>query len=76
MPSEPPNNPLKLPFFVVLAVVGLALVAVGLVGWGRGGRILSIFGLVVLTLALPAIRMIRSARNPWWIWAPLANLPG
>jgi hypothetical protein len=59
---------LKLPLFVLLAVIGLIAVVVGIVGphW-----LAAVAGAVILAVSLLAIGAIRRGENPWWIRSPL-----
>ena len=66
--GAPANNPLKLPFFVVVVLVGVALLVVGA---GTGSWALAIIGALDIAAAYPAIRSIRRGENPWWIRSPL-----
>lgn len=66
--DELSNNPLKLPFFVIALVVCV----VGAVGTAIAGQ----WGWTVVLIlgaaaSLPANRVIRQGRNPWWIRSPL-----
>jgi hypothetical protein len=64
----PPNNPLKLPFFLFCAAVGVVLAALGVANssWG-----LAVVGALLIAGCVPPIAAIRKGRNPWWIRAPL-----
>jgi hypothetical protein len=71
MPAVPPNNPLKLPFFVFGAVAGVTMIVVGvlLARW-----MLVIAGVVAFALSCPSIVVVRRGDNPWWVRAPLDYL--
>jgi hypothetical protein len=66
--STPPNNPLKLPFFLLCAGVG-ALVA--LVGLLYAAWLLAVAGVMLLGAGLWLARIVRTGRNPRWLRAPL-----
>jgi hypothetical protein len=63
-----PNNPLKLPFFVLCGVIGLCVVVVGLFS---GTWWLVALGAVTALGSVFPIRVIRRGANPWWLQAPL-----
>jgi predicted membrane channel-forming protein YqfA (hemolysin III family) len=67
----PPNNPLKAPFFVVMGIVGLAVVAVGISSAGAGGWVCVPIGTFMLILSAASLRVIRKGQNPIWVRAPL-----
>jgi hypothetical protein len=71
MQSEPPNNPLKLPFVVVGAGVGVIMIVVGAL---RGRLHIVIAGAILLGLSCAVIVAIRRGNNPWWTRAPLDYL--
>jgi hypothetical protein len=63
-----PNNPMKLPFFVLCGVIGIGVAVVGLlygtwwlVALGAGVALGSVF----------PILLIRRGDNPRWLQAPL-----
>jgi hypothetical protein len=66
--STPPNNPLKLPFFILCAAVG-ALVA--LVGLLYAAWLPAAAGVILLAASLWLARIVRNGRNPRWLRAPL-----
>jgi hypothetical protein len=66
--DELPNSPLKLPFFEI----GLVVCAGGAAGPAVAGRWVWTAALILGgALSVPAIRVIRQGRNPWWIRSPL-----
>jgi hypothetical protein len=71
MQSEPANNALKLPLFVLGVAIGVVMVVVGAL---RGRLHVVIAGIIVLGLSRAAIAVIRRGKNPWWIRAPLDDL--
>jgi hypothetical protein len=71
MQSEPTNNALKLPFFVLGVGVGVMMVVVGVL-LGRSWVVIT--GVVVLGVSCLAIAVIRRGDNPWWIRSPLDYL--
>ena len=72
MPHEaPPNHPLKLPTYVLLALLGVVLVVTGLTDSSGGAWVLAIVGVLVLVPCALAIRAIAQRRNPRWIRSPL-----
>src|SRR3954453_18211616 len=66
--TPPPNNPLKMPFFLVCAGIGLVVVAVGV---GSGTWWIAAIGLATSVGCVACARVIRQGRNPWWIRSPL-----
>lgn len=68
MHAEPPNNPLKLPTYLVGVLVGVLLIVVGAV---EGPWPLVAVGVVVLVIASAASAVVRRGRNPWWTRTPL-----
>jgi hypothetical protein len=70
-PDAPPNNPLKLPTYVLLAVLGVVLVVSGVTDPAGGAWILAVFGVLTLVPCVLAIRAIAQRRNPRWIRSPL-----
>jgi multisubunit Na+/H+ antiporter MnhG subunit len=69
--DAPPNNPLKLPTYVLLAVLGVVLAVSGVADPSGGAWILAVFGVLVLAPCVLAIRAIAQRRNPRWIRSPL-----
>jgi predicted membrane channel-forming protein YqfA (hemolysin III family) len=67
----PPNNPLKLPTYVLLALLGVVLVVSGVSDPSGGAWILVVFGVLTLVPCVLAIRAIAQHRNPRWIRSPL-----
>jgi hypothetical protein len=66
--SAPPNNPLKLPFFVACAAIGLFVVVIGAlfgVWW------LVVFGLALTVVSGALARVVKQGRNPRWLRSPL-----
>jgi UPF0716 family protein affecting phage T7 exclusion len=74
MERDPPNNPLKLPFFAMCSLIGVFVAAVGLMALANGkgvGWILLIAGVAeTVGCSLPII-VIRRGGNPRWMRAPL-----
>ena len=72
MPKDaPPNHPLKLPTYVLLALLGVVLVVSGAADPSGGEWILAVFGVLILVPCVLAIRAIAQRRNPRWIRSPL-----
>jgi hypothetical protein len=71
MASVPPNNPLKLPFFFLGAVVCAIMIVVGafVARWD-----LVIVGAIGFGVACVAIPVARRGDNPWWMRSPLDYL--
>ena len=70
-PDAPPNHPLKLPTYVLLALLGVVLVVSGVTDPSGGAWVLAAFGVLVLVPCVLAIRTIAQRRNPRWIRSPL-----
>jgi hypothetical protein len=72
VPAEPPpNHPLKLPTYVLLALLGVVLVVTGVTDASDGAWALAVVGAVILVPCALAIRAIAQRRNPRWIRSPL-----
>ena len=69
--EAPPNNPLNLPTYVLLAVLGVVLVVSGATDPSGGAWVLAVFGVLVLVPCALAIHAIAQRRNPRWIRSPL-----
>jgi hypothetical protein len=69
--EAPPNNPLKLPTYLLLALLGVVLVVSGVTDPSGGAWVLAVFGVLVLVPCALAIRAIAQRRNPRWIRSPL-----
>lgn len=67
-PGEPEHNRLKLPVLVLSAIVYMALAVryVVLNRWWAAALFVLFAG-----LALRALVVARSGRNPWWLRSPL-----
>jgi hypothetical protein len=66
--SAPPNNPLKLPFFIACAAIGLFVAVIGAlfgVWW------LVVFGLAIMVVSGALARVVRHGDNPRWLQSPL-----
>jgi hypothetical protein len=66
-PEAPPNNPLKLPTYALLALLGVVLVITGVSDPSGGAWLLTIVGVVIVVPCGLAIRTILQRRNPRWI---------
>jgi hypothetical protein len=66
--EDVPNNPLKLPFFVLMLMIAIVFVVVSAVGheWVTVAILAS-----CLPVGIHAIHVIRQGRNPWWLRSPL-----
>lgn len=66
--KTPPNNPLKLPFFLLCAAIGVfvAIVAVLAGTWW-----LAVLGVVLVSASLWPAHIVRQGRNPRWMRAQL-----
>jgi hypothetical protein len=73
--DAPPNHALKLPTYVLLAVLGVVLVVSGVTDPSGGAWILAVFGVLTLVPCVLAIRAIVQHRNPRWIRSPLDEHP-
>ena len=58
------SHPLKLPFFILLAALGLLFVVLGVLSGPDSGIV---YGLFMLALTIPAIVVLRRGKNPWWL---------
>jgi hypothetical protein len=66
--STPPNNPLKLPFFILCAAIAVLVALIGVLyaaWWLAAG------GLILLGASVRVARIVRDGRNPWWLRSPL-----
>jgi hypothetical protein len=64
----PPNNPLKLPFFLVCTGIGLVELVVGV---ASGTWWLAAIGVGTSVVCVACARVVRQGRNPWWVRSPL-----
>jgi uncharacterized membrane protein len=66
--SASPNNPLKLPFFIVCAAIGVLVAVIGLLyaaWWLAAG------GLILLAASVWLARIVKAGRTPRWLRSPL-----
>jgi hypothetical protein len=70
-PAAPPNNPLKLPTYALLALLGVVLAVTGVSDPSGGAWVLAIVGVAIVVPCAVAIRTILQRRNPRWIRSSL-----
>jgi hypothetical protein len=68
MTPLPPNNPLKLPFFLLCAAIG---VFVAIVGVRYGAWWLTIIGVATVFIGVSRARLVQRGHNPPNIRSPL-----